>query len=74
MGLIEVPNVLALPKVLGFLPFYVVGMHMNREVFNAWQTARIRIASALILGAALSSATVYSQELDDRLAPVEAAL
>ena len=32
--LTEVPNVLALPKVLGFLPFYVVGMYMTRERFE----------------------------------------
>ncbi|MCW2801381.1 MAG: hypothetical protein JWQ70_2853, partial [Aeromicrobium sp.] len=32
-GLIEIPNVLALPKVLGLLPFWVIGLHMNREIF-----------------------------------------
>ena len=41
VGLIEVPNVLALPKVLGFLPFYVVGMHMNRRVFERLGTTSI---------------------------------
>ena len=61
VGLIEVPNVLALPKVLGFLPFYVVGMHMNREIFNRLADRGIRIASAVILGAALIICYVYSK-------------
>ncbi len=61
VGLIEVPNVLALPKVLGFLPFYVVGMHMNRRVFERLGTKSIRIASAALLGAALVVCYVYSK-------------
>ena len=32
--LTEVPNVLALPKVLGFLPFYVAGLFMTHEAFE----------------------------------------
>lgn len=49
VGLIEVPNVLALPKVLGMLPFYVIGLHMNRELFNKLADIRIRIASVIVL-------------------------
>ena len=60
MGLIEVPNVLALPKVLGFLPFYVVGMHMNREAFERLGARPVRIASATILGIALIVCYIYS--------------
>lgn len=49
IGLIEIPNVLALPKILGFLPFYVVGLQMNRERFDRLADTRVRIASAVLL-------------------------
>ena len=52
---------LALPKVLGFLPFYVVGMHMNRRVFERLSARPIRIASAALLGGALIVCYVYSK-------------
>ncbi len=61
VGLIEVPNVLALPKVLGFLPFYVVGMHMNRQLFERLSAPAIRVASATILGVALIICYIYSK-------------
>ena len=44
VGLFEIPNVLSLPKILGFLPFYVVGMHMSREWFE--RLTRVRCASS----------------------------
>lgn len=49
VGLIEVPNVLALPKILAFLPFYVVGLCMTREHFERLADLRIRVASAALL-------------------------
>ena len=49
VGLFELPNVLSLPKILGFLPFYVVGMHMSRERFERLTERPIRIASAIVL-------------------------
>ena len=49
VGLFELPNVLSLPKILGFLPFYVVGMHMSRERFERLTARPIRIASAIVL-------------------------
>lgn len=61
VGLIEVPNVLALPKVLGFLPFYVVGLHMNRERFERLAQTPVRIASATILTVAFVICYVYSK-------------
>lgn len=61
VGLIEVPNVLALPKVLGFLPFYVIGMHMNRRIFDRLGTTPIRIGSAALLGGALVVCYLYSR-------------
>ena len=49
VGLFELPNVLSLPKILGFLPFYVVGMHMSREWFERLTERPVRIASAIVL-------------------------
>ena len=49
VGLFEIPNVLSLPKILGFLPFYVVGMHMSREWFERLTKRPIRIAAAVVL-------------------------
>ncbi|MDQ3156863.1 MAG: acyltransferase family protein [Actinomycetota bacterium] len=49
VGLIEVPNVLALPKVLGFLPFYVIGLHMSRDRFEWLSQTAVRIASVVFL-------------------------
>ncbi len=74
VGLFEVPNVLALPKVLGFLPFYVVGMHMNRGVFERLSARPIRIASCADSGRRARHLLSVLAQLDDRLAPVEAAL
>ncbi|MGA8986404.1 acyltransferase family protein [Aeromicrobium sp.] len=61
VGLIEVPNVLALPKILGFLPFYVVGLHMSRERFERLAAPRVRAASVALLGSALLICYVYSK-------------
>jgi fucose 4-O-acetylase-like acetyltransferase len=60
VGLVEVPNVLALPKILGFLPFYVVGMHMSRERFERLADMRIRVASAVLLVGAFITCYLYS--------------
>lgn len=61
VGLIEIPNVLAIPKILGFLPFYVVGLHMSRERFERLTTPRVRAASVILLGSALLICYVYSK-------------
>lgn len=58
-GLVDIPN-MALAKGLGFLPFYVVGLHMSRERFNRLADTRIRIASAVILAGSLVLALLYS--------------
>lgn len=62
VGLVEVPNVLALPKILGFLPFYVIGMHMTRERFERLADTRIRVASALLLTGAFVYCYLYSSQ------------
>ncbi len=63
VGLIEVPNVLALPKILGLLPFYVVGLHMNRERFNRLADNRIRLAAVIILGGSFIWCQMYAHGL-----------
>ncbi len=61
VGLIEVPNVLALPKILGFLPFYVVGLHMTRERFLMLSRTPVRIAAAITLSVAFVLCYLYSR-------------
>ena len=62
VGLIEVPNVLALPKILGFLPFYVVGLHMTRERFLRLTQPWVRVLSAITLTVAFIVCYVYSKD------------
>ena len=59
-GLIEIPNVLALPKVLALLPFWVIGLHMNRELFMRLGDARIRIASVVVLATSFIVCQLYA--------------
>lgn len=60
VGLFEIPNVLALPKILGFLPFYVMGLHMSRDRFERLTRPRVRVASVVVLGVALAICYLYS--------------
>lgn len=60
VGLVEVPNVLALPKILGLLPFWVIGLHMNRDLFLKLGDWRIRVASAAVLVFAFIVCQLYS--------------
>ncbi|NRQ49681.1 acyltransferase family protein [Aeromicrobium stalagmiti] len=61
-GLIEIPNVLALPKVLALLPFWVIGLHMNRELFMKLGDIRIRIASVVALVVSFVICQLYSAD------------
>lgn len=61
VGLIEVPNVLALPKILGFLPFYVVGLHMTQGRFLALTRVPVRIAAAATLVISFMACYLYSR-------------
>ncbi|MFL6088596.1 MAG: acyltransferase family protein [Aeromicrobium sp.] len=62
--LTEVPNVLALPKALGMLPFYVIGMHMTMERFQRLSAARVRIVSIVFLAAVATVSALYSRGWD----------
>lgn len=61
VGLIEVPNVLALPKIIGFLPFYVVGLHMSRERFEQLADIRVRVTSVVVLAGSFVICYLYSK-------------
>ena len=65
-GLIEIPNVLALPKVLGLLPFYVIGLHFDRELFLRLGRARIRAAAVVLLVGTFVLCQLYAQSWADR--------
>ena len=47
--LTEVPNVFAMHKVLGMLPFYVIGMHFTMSRFERLADTRVRVGAAVVL-------------------------
>lgn len=62
VGLIELPNALALPKVLGFLPFYVIGLHLSIDHFRMLRNTWVRLSSFVLLVASLAVCLLYSTE------------
>lgn len=62
--LTEVPNVISMPKVLGMLPFYVIGMYMTIDRFQRMATAPGRIASGLFLAGVAVACAFYSRGWD----------
>lgn len=65
-GLIEIPNVLALPKVLGLLPFYVIGLHFDRRIFLKLGDMRLRVVSVVLLASTFVLCQLYAQTWTDR--------
>ncbi|MDN5853362.1 MAG: acyltransferase family protein, partial [Actinomycetia bacterium] len=51
-GLATVSDVLAIPQIIGFLPFYVIGMSLKREHFDRLRTWKVRVPAVAMLGAA----------------------
>lgn len=51
-GLAPVSDVLAIPQIIGYLPFYVAGMQLRREHFDRLRDWRVRIVSAVALAIA----------------------
>ncbi|HJR89639.1 MAG TPA: acyltransferase family protein [Aeromicrobium sp.] len=62
--LTEIPNVIGMPKALGFLPFYVIGMYMTIDRFERLAATRVRIASALFLAGVAAACALYSSGWD----------
>ncbi|EFQ81860.1 acyltransferase [Aeromicrobium marinum DSM 15272] len=59
-GLIEIPNALALHKTIAFLPFYVIGLHLDREMFERLAQWRIRVVSAVVLGTTFVASQLWA--------------
>ncbi len=55
---------MGLPKALGMLPFYVVGMYMTMDRFERLSAIRVRIASAAFLVAVAVACVLYSSNWD----------
>lgn len=47
--LTEIPNVLAMPKALGMLPFYVIGMHFTMKRFHLLSETRVRLGAGAVI-------------------------
>lgn len=62
VGLIEVPNVLALPKVLTLMPFYIVGVNLTMDHFAKLRQTWIRISAVVLLIATFVATQVWAGE------------
>lgn len=51
-GLAPVSDVLAIPQIIGYLPFYVAGMQLRREHFDRLRSVRVRVAAVAALAGA----------------------
>ena len=51
-GLAPVSDVLAIPQIIGFLPFYVIGLHLRREHFEQLRTWKVRLPAVVALATA----------------------
>jgi len=47
--LTEIPNVLAMHKALGMLPFYVIGMHFTMKRFHRLSETRARLGAGAVI-------------------------
>ncbi|MDO9380448.1 MAG: acyltransferase family protein [Nocardioidaceae bacterium] len=59
-GLAAPDNVLEIKRVLGFLPFYVAGMYLQRRHFEALARPVVRVASVVVLGATFVASLLWS--------------
>ncbi|HLR85750.1 MAG TPA: acyltransferase family protein [Nocardioidaceae bacterium] len=48
-GLATVSDVLAIPQIIGFLPFYVIGLNLKREHFDRLRTWKIQVPAVAVL-------------------------
>lgn len=62
--LTEVPNVISMPKVLGMLPFYVIGMYMTMDNFEKLAATRVRVTSAVFLVGVAVACALFSRGWD----------
>lgn len=64
LPLTEVPNVVGIPKALGMLPFYVIGMYMTMDRFERLKDVRVRVGAAAFLVGVAVACWVYSTTWD----------
>jgi fucose 4-O-acetylase-like acetyltransferase len=62
--LTEVPNVIGMPKALGMLPFYVIGMYMTMDRFARLKGVRARVTSVAFLAGVGIACALYSARWD----------
>lgn len=65
-GLIEIPNVLALPKILGLLPFYVLGLHFSKEILEQLTQTKVRVISWLVIVGSFGASLFWAEAWSER--------
>ncbi|MFY0407359.1 acyltransferase family protein [Solicola sp. PLA-1-18] len=60
-GLAAPDNVLEIKRVLGFLPFYVAGMYLTREHFEALTRTWVRVAAVVLLAGTFVASWLWSE-------------
>lgn len=64
-GLVEIPNVLAIPKILGLLPFYVLGLHFSQDLFDRVKRPKVTIAGAAVLISSLIACLIWADKITE---------
>jgi fucose 4-O-acetylase-like acetyltransferase len=62
-GGVVTTNVLALPRFLGLMPFFVLGMMMTREQFDVLARARVRVVAAVLLWSAFVASAFVAEHV-----------
>jgi fucose 4-O-acetylase-like acetyltransferase len=62
-GGVVTTGVLAVPRFLGLMPFFVLGMHLRREQFDVLARPRVRGTAALLLSLAFVAAALVSDHV-----------
>lgn len=65
-GLIDIPNTLAMTKVLGLLPFYVIGLQLNQGFFEKLDRPWVRVVSWIILGLSFCASLLWASDWNKR--------
>lgn len=63
--MMNLPEVFAAGRILQFLPFFVVGMFLRREHFDALRRPLVRLAGLAVFAGVLSTAYLLGGELDN---------
>lgn len=55
-GFFTLPNVVGIPKIVGFLPFYVLGLMWTQKRFDRFTSNAFKAGSAVVMGTGLAVA------------------